>query len=110
MIRKKTQRNHKVEACEIIFVYWRKNELAAENRVTKTCVADRQIMLRAPFPQINAAQYAQILSIAETEDYFMTPPRRLATTVSTFSPLQQMMQAIIKGEIACHWQLPILGQ
>ncbi|GKW26576.1 hypothetical protein PEC311524_41700 [Pectobacterium carotovorum subsp. carotovorum] len=76
----------------------------------KTCVADRQIMLREPFPQINAAQYAQILSIAETEDYFMTLPRKLATTVSTFSPLQHMMQAIIKGEIACHWQLPILGQ
>ncbi|GMB65329.1 hypothetical protein PPNK14_32200 [Pectobacterium parmentieri] len=26
MIREKIQRNHKVEACEIIFVYWMKNE------------------------------------------------------------------------------------
>lgn len=31
MIREKIQRNHKVEACQIIFAYWRKNERRVGN-------------------------------------------------------------------------------
>ncbi|GKW30118.1 hypothetical protein PEC331060_32960 [Pectobacterium carotovorum subsp. carotovorum] len=40
----------------------------------------------------------------------MKSPRKVVKTVSTSSPLPDMMQTISKGEIACHWQLPILGQ
>ncbi|WP_225086142.1 hypothetical protein [Pectobacterium colocasium] len=61
-------------------------------------------------PSIIAMHRAQIFSIAETEQYFMTPSRKMVMTDSTSSPLPDMMQTISKGEIACHWQLPTLGQ